>query len=58
MCLKVGITKPKKPNSGQRKTAKVKLSSGKVISAYIPGEGEFWKIESEFVLIGGEREGL
>lgn len=41
VCLKVGITKPKKPNSGQRKTAKVRLSSGKVISAYIPGEGEF-----------------
>lgn len=40
VCLKVGITKPKKPNSGQRKTAKVRLSSGKVISAYIPGEGE------------------
>ncbi|ERF71496.1 hypothetical protein EPUS_00485 [Endocarpon pusillum Z07020] len=39
VCLKVGITKPKKPNSGQRKTAKVRLSSGKVISAYIPGEG-------------------
>ena len=40
VCLKVGITKPKKPNSGQRKTAKVKLSTGRVVSAYIPGEGE------------------
>ncbi len=40
VCLKVGITKPKKPNSGQRKTAKVRLSSGQVVSAYIPGEGE------------------
>ncbi|OAL31880.1 hypothetical protein AYO22_00750 [Fonsecaea multimorphosa] len=39
VCLKVGITKPKKPNSGQRKTAKVRLSSGRVVSAYIPGEG-------------------
>jgi small subunit ribosomal protein S12 len=39
VCLKVGITKPKKPNSGQRKTAKVRLSSGRIISAYIPGEG-------------------
>ena len=40
VCLKVGITKPKKPNSGQRKTAKVRLSSGRVVSCYIPGEGK------------------
>ena len=39
VCLKVGITKPKKPNSGQRKTAKIRLSNGRIISAYIPGEG-------------------
>lgn len=41
VCLHVGITKPKKPNSGERKTARVKLSSGKSITAYIPGEGMF-----------------
>ena len=41
VCLKVGITKPKKPNSGQRKIARVRLSSGKVVTAYIPGEGEW-----------------
>ena len=51
VCLKVGITKPKKPNSGQKKTAKVRLSSGKVISAYIPGEGE--SLESLFRHFGG-----
>lgn len=39
VCLKTGTTKPKKPNSGQRKTARVRLSSGRVITAYIPGEG-------------------
>ena len=39
VCLKVGTTKPKKPNSGERKIARVRLSSGKVITAYIPGEG-------------------
>lgn len=39
VCLKTGITKPKKPNSGERKTARVRLSSGKVVTAYIPGEG-------------------
>jgi small subunit ribosomal protein S12 len=37
--LKVGTTKPKKPNSGERKIARVRLSTGKVITAYIPGEG-------------------
>ena len=39
VCLKVGITTPKKPNSGEKKTARVRLSSGKVVTAYIPGEG-------------------
>lgn len=39
VCLKVTTTKPKKPNSGERKIARVRLSSGKVITAYIPGEG-------------------
>lgn len=41
VCLKTGVTKPKKPNSGERKTARVRLSSGKVITAYIPGEGMY-----------------
>ena len=40
VCLKTGVTKPKKPNSGERKVARVRLSSGKVITAYIPGEGK------------------
>jgi ribosomal protein S12 len=40
VCLKVGTTKPKKPNSGERKIARVRLSTGKVITAYIPGEGK------------------
>ena len=42
VCLRVGTTKPKKPNSGERKVARVRLSSGKVITAYIPGEGMFF----------------
>jgi small subunit ribosomal protein S12 len=45
VCLKVGTTKPKKPNSGERKIARVRLSTGKVITAYIPGEGMFVAIE-------------
>ena len=39
VCLKTGTTKPKKPNSGERKIARVRLSSGRVVTAYIPGEG-------------------
>jgi small subunit ribosomal protein S12 len=60
VCLKTGITKPKKPNSGERKVARVRLSSGKVITAYIPGEGEFaldldltwhWHWETDFLIV-------
>ena len=40
VCLRVTTTKPKKPNSGERKIARVRLSSGKAVQAYIPGEGE------------------
>jgi small subunit ribosomal protein S12 len=39
VCVRVGIVKPKKPNSGERKVARVRLSSGRLITAYIPGEG-------------------
>lgn len=41
VCLRVGTVKPKKPNSGERKTARIRLSSGRVVTAYIPGEGKF-----------------
>lgn len=52
--MKTGITKPKKPNSGERKTARVRLSSGKVVTAYIPGEGEFTFLSAlVFVGLGG-----
>lgn len=56
VCLKVGITKPKKPNSGQRKTAKVRLSSGRVISAYIPGEGHNVQQHSVVLVRGGRSQ--
>lgn len=39
VCAKVYITKPKKPNSAERKIAKVELSTGKYIRATIPGQG-------------------
>lgn len=46
VCMKTGITKPKKPNSGERKTARVRLTSGKVVTAYIPGEGMSFPVTS------------
>lgn len=37
VCLKVTVMKPKKPNSAERKVAKVRLSSGRAVTAYIQG---------------------
>lgn len=39
VCLKTGTTKPRKPNSGERKVARIRLTNGMIVSAYIPGEG-------------------
>ena len=39
VCVRVAVVKPKKPNSGERKIARVRLSNGDVVTAYIPGEG-------------------
>ena len=39
VCTRVYTTTPKKPNSALRKVARVRLSSGIEVSAYIPGEG-------------------
>lgn len=56
VCIKVGITKPKKPNSGERKTARVRLSTGKVITAYIPGEGHNIQQHSVVLVRGGRSQ--
>ncbi|KAL2354478.1 hypothetical protein BJ546DRAFT_1026414 [Cryomyces antarcticus] len=53
VCLKVGITKPKKPNSGERKIARVRLSSGRIVTAYIPGEGHNVQQHSVVLVRGG-----
>lgn len=53
VCLRVGVTKPKKPNSGQRKTCRVRLSSGRLVDAYIPGEGHNIQQHSVVLLRGG-----
>lgn len=54
ICLKLVIKAPKKPNSALRKLAKLKLSNGKLIYAYIPGEGHNL-LEYSTVLIRGGR---
>ncbi|KAI1438045.1 hypothetical protein GGR50DRAFT_691801 [Xylaria sp. CBS 124048] len=56
VCLKVGITRPKKPNSGERKTARVRLSSGRTITAYIPGEGHNIQQHSAVLVRGGRSQ--
>jgi small subunit ribosomal protein S12 len=54
ICLKVYTTTPKKPNSAIRKIARVKLTNGYQITAYIPGEGHNLQ-EHSIVLIRGGR---
>ncbi|ETS82841.1 37S ribosomal protein S12 [Pestalotiopsis fici W106-1] len=56
VCLKVGIQRPKKPNSGERKTARVRLSSGRQITAYIPGEGHNIQQHSVVLVRGGRSQ--
>lgn len=54
VCTRVYTTTPKKPNSALRKVARVKLSNGIVVTAYIPGEGHNLQ-EHSIVLIRGGR---
>nr|AZL34668.1 ribosomal protein S12 [Hepatozoon canis] len=54
ICNKIYTMSPKKPNSAVRKVAKVKLSSNKIVTAYIPGEKHSLQ-EYNFVLIRGGR---
>lgn len=54
VCTRVYTTTPKKPNSALRKVARVKLSNGTEVTAYIPGEGHNLQ-EHSMVLIRGGR---
>lgn len=54
VCKRVFTTTPKKPNSALRKVARVKLSSGIEVTAYIPGEGHNLQ-EHSMVLVRGGR---
>ena len=54
VCTRVFTTTPKKPNSALRKVARVRLTSGVEITAYIPGEGHNLQ-EHSIVLVRGGR---
>jgi len=54
VCTRVYTVTPKKPNSALRKVARVRLSSGMEVTAYIPGEGHNLQ-EHSIVLVRGGR---
>lgn len=53
VCLKVFTTTPKKPNSALRKVARVRLSNGMEVTAYVPGEGHNLQEHSVVMIRGG-----
>lgn len=54
VCIRVYTTTPKKPNSAMRKVARVRLTNGNEVNAYIPGEGHNLQ-EHSIVLVRGGR---
>jgi len=58
VCLQVKTTTPKKPNSALRKIARVRLTNGMEVTAYIPGEGHELQEHSVVLLRGGRVKDL
>lgn len=58
VCTKVFTTTPKKPNSALRKVARVRLTNGMEVTAYIPGEGHNLQEHSVVVIRGGRVKDL
>lgn len=58
VCLRVYVTTPKKPNSALRKVARVRLSSGFEVTAYIPGIGHTIQEHSVVLIRGGRVKDL
>jgi small subunit ribosomal protein S12 len=58
VCIKVTTKTPKKPNSAIRKIARVRLSNGLEVTAYIPGEGHNLQEHSVVVIRGGRVKDL
>lgn len=58
VCTRVYTTTPKKPNSALRKVARVRLTSGSEVTAYIPGEGHNLQEHSVVLIEGGRVKDL
>lgn len=58
VCLKVTTVTPKKPNSALRKIARVRLSNGEEVTAYIPGVGHNLQEHSIILIRGGRVKDL
>ena len=58
VCIKVGTTTPKKPNSALRKIARVRLTNGMEVTAYIPGVGHNLQEHSIVMIRGGRVKDL
>lgn len=58
VCVRVGTMTPKKPNSALRKYARVRLTNGREVTAYIPGEGHKLQEHSVVVIRGGRVKDL
>lgn len=58
VCTRVYTRTPKKPNSALRKVARVRLSNGKEVTAYIPGEGHELQEHSVVLVRGGRVKDL
>ena len=58
VCTKVAIKTPKKPNSAQRKIARVRLSNGMEVTSYIPGIGHNLQEHSVVLIRGGRVKDL
>lgn len=58
VCVKVGTTTPKKPNSALRKIARVKLTNGMEVTSYIPGVGHNLQEHSIVMIRGGRVKDL
>lgn len=58
VCIRVYTTNPKKPNSADRKVAKIKLTNGKFIIGYIPGEKHNIQEHSVVLIRGGRVKDL
>ena len=58
VCIKVTTMTPKKPNSALRKVARIRLTNGQEVTAYIPGEGHNLQEHSVVVIRGGRVKDL